>query len=346
MTVPEKEKAAEKNKKKRKGLIAVLIIAAAAAIAGAFFILRNNSNIFDFNGYQYALLQLRGAYREASAVIEGECMRFTQEEDGTCYSFYKVINIISGAVKENGEEKLITVISADEIGTDHLLYLKKDDERSEETTVYSVVDGSDYSIGTGGVIFDERTTIPLSVIKADIDKLRREIAMPSQYFYYKNREKLMENCQCVFIGRITSVYEERNVTCVSVERGEELKRRSNVRTIEAEVVNGLNTDKEYGEKIIIKIPDRSDIETIDEATNEVFAYDYGSEQLKKGDVCVFFLIESSDEKEDFYFLVNAYQGYIKTEGDSIIPCPANGAFTGIRTLREAVKRILAAASNN
>ena len=82
------------------------------------------------------------------------------------------------------------------------------------------------------------------------------------------------------------------------------------------VLNSLGGGLRSGEKITITQVDNMHRNVINASSlKAVGGGDTAWELPVNGDVCLFFVIKSPDDKVNFFFPVNPYQGYVKIRSD-------------------------------
>ena len=319
-------------------LIAVGFILIVAVLSVFHFLFRSG-RIKLTESYREVLLRLQSSYRNATAVVEARCIDSHTESNGKTYSSFVINEVLSG---ENGFEKdmNITVQTPCSAGETHLIYIKSPDNETGSGVVFSVVDENNYLIEKEKIIIDSRTSIPYSVFKTHIKEIRKEILMPSQYFFYRSFSSLVNNSDLIVIGKLISIEKEEKVSCLTMENGEEQNRTLSVTTFEVEILNGLGSGKSYGERIIIKIPQKNSIPMLDFITNKNYYTVKENYQLEKDNICLFFLKRCKDHKEPLFFLINEYQGYVRTNGDFITPADDNLPFREYLSLPDAVDSIM------
>lgn len=339
-----KEKMKERKKFVLKPAVKYTLVAAGfislLAVLILFHFLFRSGRIDFTENYREQLLRLQSSYRSATAVVDANCINPYESENNSGYAEYVINRVISG--EKSGLEKgmKITVKTDDNDAERHLLYIKSEGNAFGSGVIYTIVDDSNFIIDKGKIVIDGKASLPYDVFIENIEEIRKDILLPTEYYYYRSFSSLIKKSDLIFIGKVIKVEEEERVKCITIEAGEEQTRMISVTTVEAEVMNGLESGKKYGERVIIKIPEFDIIPTLDFITNKSFYSEDKNYALDEGDVCLFFLDECKDFKEKMYFLVNDYQGYIKTAGDFIFACSSNVPFKENYSLYDAVKAIL------
>ena len=158
--------------------------------------------------------------------------------------------------------------------------------------------------------------VQISSIKREIAAMKSELFIPSKYMFYSNMNELLVGCNEYFIGRVDSVSPYMPTLCRSGERGETIRSERNSLRIGVTVLNSLGGGLRSGEKITITQVDNMHRNVINASTlKAVGGGDNAWELPVNGDVCLFFVIKSPDDKVNFFFPVNPYQGYVKIRSD-------------------------------
>jgi|GEM_PF-6329800 len=324
-------------------MIMTLALAAAMALAAAFIMLPNSGAVKSGKeNSRLGLLELRGAFRNSSAVIEGVCRDSYLSPTGSYYSSYRVSKVIAGSAVKVGE--LITVLGRDESGSRRIIYLGNEinDVHSENESVYSVAAGSLLSFDGENIIISSDMSIPKELFENDLVSLKKETTVPLKYYYYNSLEKTVKSSYSVFIGRVERAERKENAELLTNSRGEFIKQEGAYTELYVNVMNGLIWQHNFGDKVRIRLVDGCESAILDERTNEPFISERAAFEPVVGSVYIFFVNNSPDAKADHYFLINAYQGMIETFGESVFVHPENSAFYGITTLKELIREILIA----
>ncbi|GEM_PF-6361530 len=290
--------------------------------------------------YSSTLLRLKSAYRESSSVVEAFCLYSYKEKSGEGYSCYEVRRVLSGENKELTDDSLINVKTLDNAGERHLLYLSGPYEDSEKGLVYEVVNDNNYLIKKEGIVVDGKSAVPIEKLIEEIKEIRSEIMLPYNYSYFRSIKNLVKNCDLILIGRVESISDEGRVKCMISSNGEKQEMLIGVRKIQISVLNNLESDVRYGQKIEIIMTEKDALQTLDYMTGKSVSSYKENDPLEEDDVCVFFLKACEDSKENIYFFINDFQGYIKTSGDSVFPCSSNAPFSSITSLYGAVEAVM------
>ena len=158
--------------------------------------------------------------------------------------------------------------------------------------------------------------VQISSIKREIAAMKSELFIPSEYMFYSDMNELLVGCNEYFIGRVDSVSPYMPTLCRSGERGEMIRSERNSLRIGVTVLNSLGGGLRSGEKITITQVDNMHRNVINASTlKAVGGGDNAWELPVNGDVCLFFVIKSPDDKVNFFFPVNPYQGYVKIRSD-------------------------------
>ncbi|MBR0156513.1 MAG: hypothetical protein IJM20_03220 [Clostridia bacterium] len=342
-------KTKEKPKKERKER--ELRPAARYAFAASFFvfmllalivlhILFRNGRIVLKETYKETLLRLKSAYRESSAVVEAFCLYSYKDDSGEGYSCYEVKRVISGENENINTDSRVTVKTFDNAGERHLIYLSGPDEESEKGPVYGVVKDNNFMIKQERIVVDGNPSVPLETLEKEIDKMRSELMIPFQYNYYRSLSNLVKNSDMIIIGKVTEVSESEKTKCMITSDGEKQERTIGIIRAKISILNNLETEIPYGRTVEIILTEKEALRIVDYTTGKSFIGSEENKPFEEGDVCIFFLTACEDSKENIFFLVNEYQGYILTKGDRVFPCKSNAPLSSISSLYGAVETIL------
>lgn len=321
----------------------ILTLASALALAAAFFSFPEKGAEKKGKAFQRsAVLQLRGAYRNATAVIEGVCISSYTSKSGGMNSDYTVQRVISGSGVREGDT--VTLIGADNIGSRKIIYLGHavGEVHSENTEVYMPVADGIFEFDGESILLSGGEELPIELLENDINSLNEEMRVPYKYYFYSDIASLVKNCTSVFLARVEKITEIENADLYTNNRGEVIRQTGSYKKIDAFVLNGLYWQHRYGDSIEIRIPSGSESSILDNKTNEHFVMNDSGMNIIQGGVYAFFIKKSPDEKENYYFLVNACQGIIRIEGDGAAAHPLNSPFSGIKELKELTEALRSA----
>lgn len=320
-----------------------VILAAAISVLTALFVfpektVQKNSKAEQRN----SVFELRRAFRNASAVVEGVCINSYTSPYGSIYSDYSVERVVSG--KNIGEGDMITVLSSDTPGQRRLIYLSHaiGDVHSENSEVYSVVEGGFLSFENGEVAVSDDMSIPLEFIERDVVSLRSEIRIPSKYYFYGDAQGLVNNCTSVFIGRIEKIVKHTDSELYVMDRGEIIKKTGEDCELCVRVLDGMMWQHNSGDRVSVRLAIGGENGLINYETNECFIPEKEASEPIEGGVYVFFVKSGPDEKAEHFFLVNPCQGFIGINGENISVCELNTAFCGVSSVDELMAILIKA----
>lgn len=317
------------------------VLAAAIAFAAAFAMLpnRNLTKIGKENS-RSGLLELRGVFRNSSAVIDCVCENSYLSPAGNYFSNYTVKKVIAGNGIDEGS--LITVLGMDDIGNRRIIYLGNEinDVHSENDGVYTVVSGGLLSFDGKNINLSNDVNIPIELFENDVVSLKSETAVPLKYYYYNSIEKTVQKSYSIFIGRVERAVRRENADIFTNSRGEVIKQQGSYSELYVSVMNGLMWQHNFGDKVKIRLVDGCENSILEEKTNEKFISERDAFDPVIGSVYIFFVNKSPDEKAEHYFLINAYQGMIETFGENVFAHPDNAAFSGITDLKTLINELI------
>lgn len=274
---------------------------------------------------------IRMMYRDAACIALATCMRMAPKDGDKTISRFAIDETLAGDLDVGA----VVNVEADAVpGEQYLLYLKPFDtsELTEDTILAPVYDSLLISVNQGTVSF-KGETCTLDSVRDDIEKQKAVLSVPSKKFYYNDFNSLIESCDAVLICRVLSVSEPTMTVCRSTGNGE-----STVNTLEqvfvrARVENPLFSGFKSGNKIDIVI-EPHDVKPVINATDltQKKVNTPPESTPTVGKVYIFFLVKSDDAKNNRFFTVNPYEGYVLLIGDSIIHPYYNNAFQQINDL--------------
>ena len=276
-------------------MIMTLALAAAMALAAAFIMLPNSGAVKSGKeNSRLGLLELRGAFRNSSAVIECVCRDSYLSPTGSYYSSYRVSKVIAGSAVKVGE--LITVLGRDESGSRRIIYLGNEinDVHSENESVYSVAAGGLLSFDGDNIILSNDMSLPKELFENDLVSLKKETTVPLKYYYYNNIEKTVKSSYSVFIGRVERTERKENAELLTNSRGEFIKQEGAYTELYVNVMNGLIWQHNFGDKVRISLVDGCESAILDERTNEPFISERAAFEPVVGSVYIFFVNNSPD----------------------------------------------------
>lgn len=323
--------------------VVTLVLIAVLALSAVYF-------AFPKIGYEkkgksavrFGLLELRDVFRSSLAVIEATCLDSYISSTGSYFSNYRVDKVLAGnSVKEGS---VISVMGRDEKNSLRIIYLNRaiDDVHSENETVYTFTEGGKLAFDGSSISVSEEVTLPIELLENDIASLKKETLVPLKYYYYEDANELIKRCSSIFIGRIESVKKEENADLLTNNRGEVIKNEGAYTELSVRVLDGLVWQHNYGDRLDIRIVQGSKNSIINVNTNEHFYSNASYSDFCVGDICVFFVNKSPDEKAEHFFLVNDYQGIIEIIGERVSVHPDNWAFAGLTELDALIEELLAA----
>lgn len=303
-------------KKIRILLNAVLII----ALVMPFRTQHEPAAVFNDFNYQFEIEEnsldiytLRNCFRNASLIAEAECVG-EATYGGRTVSLFRVLDVFAGDTESS---EIINVSVKYAVGERCILFLA--DENKGEFSyrkVYVPVEGGVMQSNGTTVRMSDGRNVQISSIKREIDAMKSELSVPSKYMFYSNMDELLVGCNECFIGRVDSVSSYMPTLCRSGERGETIRSERNSLRIDVTVLNSLGGGLRSGEKIAITQVDNMYRNVINASTlKAVGGGDTTWSLPSNGDICLFFVIKSPDDKVNFFFPVNPYQGYVKIRSD-------------------------------
>lgn len=283
-------------------------------------------------------------YRNSSLVVMGKCVRSHINEDGvTCYDLLvdevlagtaargDLIHCTDGAMKENET---------------YLLYLGDDDAEvyySEDTSGFTLLtDGPLPVNGEGEVVFSG-VKLSLSAIRENIAEQNAVITAPSETYYYKDLASLTNASEEIFIGRVAQLPRLADTRFRSDSEGTSVENALPASVMQVEVYGSIKGTHRYGDMLqVVYCPALSDDMT-DAATLKSLTYNAGNATAPEKDgIYLFFLVNSPDDKQSYYFGVNPIQGLaLLDREDRLHVTYLNRALSGYYSLDKLVRDIRA-----
>lgn len=281
-------------------------------------------------------------YRNSSLVVMGECERTHLNEDGiACYDLV-VDDVLAGSAS-NGDLIHCTDGVMKE-GDTYLLYLANDDSTvyfSENTSNYTLLTDEPLPVTQDDEVVFSGVKLPLREIRANISEQNSIVAAPSDTYYYNDLEALTNASSQIFIGRVMGIPQLSDTRFRSDSESSTIENTLPASAMEVEVYGSLKGTLRYGEKIqVVYCPSLSD-EITDAATLKSLAYAAGDATVpKEGGTYLFFLVNSPDAKQSFYFGINPIQDIAELDSlDRVHVTYLNSALSNYYSLDALVRDI-------
>lgn len=310
--------------------LVMLLVCACAAPA--------NTSQFPADNEQ-ALSAVRQNYRSAALVLRGSCVQLHNSASGGMCADVEVTEVLAGYAKLGD----ILHCSAENLkqGEEYLLFLGEPEEvhYSEDTAPYSVV-AFDEVEASGGALKLKDANVSLSDVRGEIAKLGAVVAAPATSFYYSTLSGIAEAADVVFIGRVSVLPKPVNTYFRSKEGGGTVEQELPASVVEITSFGAVKGALKYGDIVRLIYSPAMSADVVDASTLTVLTYGEAAvPELQEGGVYLFFLMKGPDSKQDFYFPVNPYQGFVAVSDDNIAVPYVNAALTPYRTLTPLVKDI-------
>ena len=288
--------------------------------------------------YAAELAPFRIVYRNAALIVQAACIASHEDADeqGGAFCDYEITFVYAGKA---GVNDIIHVRGSGKEGTEKLLYLIPEENADQnEIQYYQLCENGEFSINGDMIILSSGVLLPAEVLKADIRAQQKIKRIPSQYMYYSRFDPLVRDCDEILIVRAQSVSEYVITKCRSSVKGESVEKNCPVAEAEFTVLNGLASSRVYGEKLTVTLVGEMRDYVIDNE-NLTAVPKQDVKALEPGGIYLLFINHGEDAKEENYFLINPYQGYLRIEGDELHNCAINAALDGIRTLKAFTDRL-------
>ena len=292
------------------------------------------------------LSDARVQYRNASLIVTGSCIQQHINAQGlSCYDLL-ISDILAGDAA-SGDVIHCTAGPMEE-GKQYLLYLGQDAQdvnHAEDMAGYTLLSTTPIPIVDSDVIWNG-SRFPLATLKEDIVKLSTIISAPGPLYYYDSLRTLAEASSEIFIGRVLEKPAQQQLVFSIRNGGATEKNSYSASIVTVEAYGAIKGALSYGQQIeLVHCPGRIG-EMVSAATLQPMACNITqSAGLQQGGYYVFFLTNSTDNKQPYYFPVNPLQGYVPVSGEAISPLAANRPVSPYRELTPLVQAIQAVLSN-
>lgn len=322
-----------KNKRKLLALMCVILLLLTSACTAMTGTKATDEKVWS---------DLQRIYRSASLVVTGKCVRsYLNENDATCYDL-RVSSVIAGTAVPGG---LIHCTNGTmKEGETYLLYLIKNDSAvyySEDTSDYQLVTDNPFPVTGGNEVDFDGTKLSLFEIIANISAQSSVVSAPSAAYYYKDLASLTNASDQIFIGRITDIPALTDTRFRSDAQGSTVENTLPASIMDVEVYGFIKGTLRYGQNIQVVYSPALNEELTDAATLKSFTYNTSNVVLPEKDgIYLFFLVNTPDAKQGYYFCVNPIQGFAAlTEEDRIHVTYLNGALSSYYSLDALVRDI-------
>ena len=258
-------------------------------------------------------------YKDSALVITGQCMESYIGGNGEPCSDIYITDVIAGS--ESPDELIHCLNTELKQGREYLLYLSDEPQRTgaDNETVFVPVGESVFEISGNNVIwYGDR--VRLEQIKQNMAEYNGIITVPGDVYLHPELGMLVSGADEIFIGRAAQAEppEAREVKSYSGNTSQVSTPRVSVTSIE--VLGSIKGTLRYGDMISMACITEDVLSMVNSVSLEVESLQPNGVTLPKENAYyVFFLIDSPDSKQPYYFPVNPIQGWVTLDKDSVSP---------------------------
>ena len=291
---------------------------------------------------ELALATLRQSYRSAQLVVRGTCVQTHTDTSGAPCAAVEVDEVLAGNAKTG--DLLHCMASGLKEGGSYLLFLEQgsDVHYSEDEIGFNVL-ASDAVETTGGMAKLKTAGVTLAEVRTEIARLDAVVSAPATSYYYTALADMVAAADEIFIGRVTSGTALKTTSFRSQEGGGTVEQELPAALLRIEAYGAVKGALKYGDMVELVYAPAMSADVVDAAT--LAAVTYGENAvpvLRKGQICIFFLIKGPDSKQNYYFPINPFQGYVRVDDDELRVSYVNTAIMNYAELTPLVLDIRAA----
>ena len=287
-----------------------------------------------------ALAAARQSYRSASLVIFGTCVRNRVDENGQKCSDIVVNRVVAG------DAQMGAMLHCDEKLTENASYLlcfkeKEDASYAEDGDAYEVVPDGLFEVKDDQVIYNGQK-VSLADVRQEFKKVDVVVSAYAQTYYYSTLAALYESADEVIVGKINNIPAAADTLFRAEEGGSTTEYTMPASMASVTVYGSIRGKLKYGDSISMVYAPRLAAGMLDAATLESAGLsETDALALEQGEICLFFLMDGPDNKQETYFPVNPVQGFAAISGDDLQWASANKAALDCNTLTDFVNQMRA-----
>ena len=314
--------------------------AIAAVLAALIFAMTSCAMVDSSTSEERALAAARQSYRSASLVILGTCVRNRVDENGEKCSDIVVNRVVAG------DAQVGTMLHCNEKLAENASYLlcfkeKEEAYYAEDGDAYEMVPDGLFEVKDDQVIYDGQK-VSLADVKQEFRKVDVVVSAYAQSYYYNTLAALFESADEVFVGKISNIPAGADTLFRSEEGGSTTEYTMPASMASVTVYGSIRGKLKYGDSISMVYAPRLAAGMLDAATLEPAGLsETDALALEQGEICLFFLMDGPDEKQEIYFPMNPVQGFAILSGDDLHWASANKAALGCDTLTDFVNQMRA-----
>ncbi|MDL2217046.1 hypothetical protein LJC27_00130 [Christensenellaceae bacterium OttesenSCG-928-M15] len=286
------------------------------------------------------LSEVRMQYRDASLIVEGVCSGIHVDADGNdCYDL--IVETVYAGSATAGDRVHCSSYSDMSEGERYVLFLGtgEDVHYAEDVIGYELLTEAPLKVVDNEIILGGKR-LALNVLEGEIEQLSNVISAPAPVYYYDTLEKLANDADEVFIGQVVNIPEYNGLYFDIRNGGATEKARYSASIATVEVLGPIKgvLGASYGMQIqLVHSPEFAN-SMVDEKTLKSSGFSTNDmPELKEGELYLFFLKESPDDKQAYYFMVNPLQGAVRVDGVYLDVHEKNAAMFPYATLKSAVE---------
>lgn len=266
---------------------------------------------------EHALAAIRQSYRSAQLVVRGTCLQTHTDASGAPCAAIEVDEVLAGSAKTG--DILHCTASGLKEGGSYLLFLEQGEDvhYSEDEIGFNVL-ASDAVETTGGMAKLKTAGITLAEVRTEIARLDAVVSAPATNYYYTALTEMADAADEIFIGRVASDTALTTTSFRSQEGGGTVEQELPAALVRVEAYGAVKGALKYGDMVDLIYAPAMSADTVDAATLTAITYGENAvPMLRKGQICIFFLIKGPDSKQNYYFPINPFQGYVRLDGDEL-----------------------------
>ncbi|MDR0840422.1 MAG: hypothetical protein LBN26_03420 [Christensenellaceae bacterium] len=288
-----------------------------------------------------ALVQARQNYRSAALVVSGICEREHIDVEGNpCYDL-SIERVLAGQAIVGD---IVHCNTAMQNGERYLLYLQQgaDTPYAEDMENYTLVNDEVCAIA-GDRVRVGGQSVALSELLRDMAKLDAIISVPSEVYYYETLAPLVKAADDIFIGQVSYVPPLHDTQFRSQSNGATSEHTLPASIVQVTAYGGIKGALKYGDTLRLVYAPAMSADLLSAATLTAVRYgEADAPALQEGDICLFFITQSPDAKQEYCFPVNPMQGFVRVRNNELQAGAVNRALRDYAVLDDAVNAIRAA----
>ncbi|MDL2257903.1 hypothetical protein LJC42_01925 [Eubacteriales bacterium OttesenSCG-928-K08] len=286
------------------------------------------------------LTDVRTQYRNASLIVRGDCCSTHINSDGLECHDMDVTEVLAGNASVG--DRIHIPNGGMTKDQSYLLFLGEGEDvpHAEDVTGYTLLLDAPLPIVDSEVIWEGKR-LSLNALKEELEQLGTIVSAPAPVSYYDQLDALTEAADEIFIGEIVSL-PEMSTYSLSIRDGgatEKAQYEASLATIRVRGSIKGSVGRYNSELQLFYCPERVS-GMLDASTLQLTQFDSSSLlELKEGGTYLFFLLNSPDAKQDYYFPINPIQGFVEISQDDLYASSSNTPVLPYDTLTSLVRAL-------